>query len=49
MGRIINKATFSERGGAVSGNPSSEGLLPKGKEHLNHNTFTHSEDGLKTP
>lgn len=32
-----NKTTSGERGGAVSGNPSSEGLPEDGRGHLSHN------------
>ena len=38
------KTTSSERGGAVSGNPSSEGLPLDDRGHLSHNSLVHPID-----
>ena len=44
---VDKKTTSSERGGAISGNPSSEGLLRVSNEHLSRYALTSQEDVAK--
>ena len=44
---VDKKTTSSERGGAIPGNPSSEGLLRVSNEHLSRYALTSQEDVAK--